>query len=140
MNNIWDDRYKGFTLIELLATIVVIGILSIIAIASFSTFGAKGKRTDGINAILAVSLAEERYRSNNSQYGTLAQVYGGVSTSPQGYYSLSVSATSATAYTITATAQGTQTRDTEGSTSCTPLRMTVSSGTVTKTPAVCWPS
>ena len=130
----------GFTLIELMITIIVVGILGVIAVASYSSYGLKSRRSDGINAILAVSLAEERYRSNNTQYGTLAQVYGGVSASPQGYYTISISSNTATSYTITATAQGTQASDAEGSTSCASLVYTASSGTVTKTPAACWPS
>ena len=130
----------GFTLIELLMVMVILGIIAIVAVSSYASFGSKGKRSDGVNAILAVSLAEEQYRANNNTYGTLAQVYNGVSASPQGYYTLSVSSISATGYTITATAQGTQANDTEGSTACASLQFVMNNGTITKTPAVCWPS
>lgn len=133
-------KIYGLTLIELLLTIVIVAIIAGIGLNTYSNFRMKGRRADGINAILAVSLAEERYRANNTQYGTLAQAYGGVSTSPQSYYTIAVSSVSATAYTITATASGTQAGDAEGSTSCTTLTMTVSAGTVTKTPAACWPT
>jgi type IV pilus assembly protein PilE len=135
-----NNNQLGFTLVELIVVIVIVGILSVVAMSAFSSYGSKGRRADGINAILAISLAEEQYRSNNTTYGTLAQAYGGVSTSPQGYYSLSVSNTSATGYTITATGQGRQSTDAEGSTSCTSLQLVMNNGTVTKTPAVCWPS
>ena len=130
----------GFTLIELMIVIIIVGVISFIAVASYSYYNFKGQRADGLNAILAVALAEERYRSYNTQYGSLAQAYSGVTTSPQGYYTLAVSNVSATGYTITATAVGNQANDKEGSTSCTPLSYAVSSGTITKTPAVCWPS
>jgi type IV pilus assembly protein PilE len=132
--------FSGFTLIELLVVIVIVGIITFVAIGSFGSYGLAGKRADGVNAILAISLAEERYRSSNTTYGSLAQAYNGVSASPQGFYTLSISNTSATGYTITATAQGTQANDAVGSTSCTALQFVMNNGTITKTPAVCWPS
>jgi type IV pilus assembly protein PilE len=130
----------GFTLMEILVVVVIIAILAKIAIASYSSYALQGRRADGINTILAISLAEEQYRSNNTTYGTLAQAYGGVTASPQGYYTLSISGVSATGYTITADAQGTQANDAVGSTSCSSLVLAVSNGTLTKTPALCWPS
>lgn len=131
--------YFGFTLIELLITVSILAIIAAVAIPSYNAYVLKSHRADGINTILSLSLAEERYRSSNPQYGTLSQV-GGASTSPQGYYSMSVSNISATSYTISATAQGSQANDTENGAACTPLQLTVSSGTITKSPAGCWPS
>jgi type IV pilus assembly protein PilE len=128
----------GFTLIELLIVIVIVGIISFVAAEAYSYYTSKGRRSDGINAILAVSLAQERYRFGNPTYGTLTQVYS-AATSPQGYYNLSVSNNTATAYTITATGIGNQANDQEGSTVCSPLQYTVNAGTITKTPAACWP-
>lgn len=133
------QKESGFTLIELMIVIVVIGILAVIAASVYKTFILKGRRADGINAILNLQLAEERYRSTNTQYGSIAQV-GGSSTSPQGYYSLAVSNVGASSYTITATAQGNQASDSNGGTSCTTLTLAVSNGTATQTPAACWPS
>ncbi len=129
----------GFSLIELLIVVLIFAIIAKIAISSFVTYELKGRRSDGINAVLAVSLGEERYRSTNATYGTLANVYSG-STSPQGYYNLAVTVNTATNYTITATATGNQTSDAESGTSCSTLTLTVVSGTITKTPAACWPS
>lgn len=129
----------GFTMIELLIVIVMAAIIAIIAVNTYRPFVFEGHRSDGINAIQTLQLSEERYRSANTSYGTLAQINGS-STSPQSYYSLSISGVSATAYTITATAQGTQANDMAGATSCATLTLTVSSGTVTQTPAACWPS
>jgi|SRR5579885_346696 type IV pilus assembly protein PilE len=129
----------GFTLIELLIVIVVIGILAVISVSLYKSFILKSRRSDGINAILTLQLAEERYRSNNAQYGSIAQI-GGSSTSPQGYYSLAISNVGASSYSITASAQGNQANDSEGSTSCASLTLTVSNGTATQTPPACWPS
>src|SRR5580704_6781648 len=90
---------NGFTLIELMVAVVILAIVTLIAVPAYNVYLLKSHRADGINALLSISLAEERYRSNNSQYGSLSQV-GGSSTSPQSYYSMSVSSTSATSYTI----------------------------------------
>jgi type IV pilus assembly protein PilE len=131
---------NGFTLIELVIALSIVIILTVSSMSIYSYYVRKGRRIDAVNSIMSISLAEERYRSNNTSYGTLAQVWGGVTTSSEGYYTLAISNVSATAYTITATATGDQANDKSGSTSCTPLQLQVSNGTVTKSPAVCWPT
>jgi type IV pilus assembly protein PilE len=133
-------RKRGFTLIEMLITVLIVAILALTAIYFFSGQVVRGRRIDAINALLSISLAEEAYRSSNTTYGTLAQVWGGVTTSQEGYYTLAISNVTATSYTITATGTGTQTADTNDATSCATLTLTMSSGTITKTPAVCWPT
>lgn len=129
---------NGFTLMELMIAIAIVSILSVVAITIYTPYIRKGRRMDGINTLLAISLAQEHYRSNNSQYGTLAQVWTGT-TSPEGYYTLAVSGASATGYTLTATAVGTQSADSVNGVSCNVLTFTMSAGTVTKAPATCWP-
>ena len=131
---------NGFSLIEMMITILIISIVTVAAIYLFTDQIQRGRRIDAINALLSISLAEERYRSNNTTYGTLTQVWGGVTTSAEGYYTLAISNVSATDYTITATPTGAQASDAEDGTSCSPLTLAVSSGTITKTPAVCWPT
>lgn len=134
------SRYQGYTLIELMITCALIAIISVVAVASYIGQVRSSRRSDAINTIYAIALAEERYRTNNSTYGTLAQAYSGGTTSPGGYYTLAVSGNTATGYTITATAVGDQAKDKEGSTSCTPLTLALSSGTTTLSPSACWPS
>lgn len=129
----------GFTLIELMITVVVIAILAVIAVYMYFDNIRTSRRSDAINTIASISMAEERYRTTNSQYGTLAQVWNGVTTSPGGYYTLSISNLGATTYTITATAIGNQANDTESGVSCSSMVMAVSSGTVSNTPTTCWP-
>jgi type IV pilus assembly protein PilE len=130
----------GMTLIELMIALSIVAILAVISIYSYSSYIRSGRRADGINALMSISLAQERYRSNNTQYGTLAQVWSGVTTSPGGYYTLAISGVSSTAYTITATAIGTQANDAVSGTSCATLTLSMSSGTLTRTPAACWPT
>ena len=133
-------KNKGFTIIELMIVVVIVGILAKVAISSYSTYIRKSRRADAVNTLMAMSMAEERYRANNSTYGTLAQVWNSVTTSNQGFYTVAISNVTATSYTITATGTGTQTSDTEGATACNSLVLTYSSGSITNTPAVCWPS
>jgi type IV pilus assembly protein PilE len=130
---------NGFSFLELMVVVLIVGILTILAVMMYTGNVRQGRRSDGVNTLLSMSLAEERYRTINTTYGTLAQVWGGVTTSSQGYYTLGISGTSATGYTLTATAAGDQANDVSGSTACSTLTLTSSNGTVTETPANCWP-
>ncbi len=141
LRNMKTDSLMGFTLIEMMITVVIIAITTLTALALFTSQVKSSRRIDAINALLSISLAEERYRSSNTTYGTLAQVWGGVTASQEGYYTLAISNVTATSYTITATGTGTQTSDAESDgTACNVLTLTVSSGTITKSPAICWPT
>ena len=133
-------KRNGFTLMELMIVIGIVGVLAAVAVSSYSRYITKGRRSDAINTLAAISMAQERYRSNNSTYGTLAQVWNSVSTSNQGFYTLSITNITATSYTITATGTGSQANDTEGSTACNSMVLAFSNGSVTNTPAACWPS
>ncbi|MFZ2315045.1 MAG: type IV pilin protein [Gammaproteobacteria bacterium] len=130
---------QGMTLIELLITLLVISIIATIASSLYSPYVRKGRRIDAVNAIISISLAEERYRSQQTQYGTLAQVWGGVTASSEGYYALSITNIGASSYTITAAAIGDQANDAVNGVSCASIVLSVNNGTVTKSPAACWP-
>lgn len=130
---------NGFSILEMMIVVVILAILTILALSLYTSNIRQGRRSDAVNTLLAMSLAEERYRTINTTYGTLAQVWGGVTTSTQGYYTLSISGTSATGYTLTATANGDQANDAASGTSCATLTLTSANGTVTESPAACWP-
>jgi len=125
----------------MLFAIVVLGILVAIAVPSFSSAIRKSRRADGIQALRAVQLAQERYRSNNPTYGTTVQILGSSTTSPGGWYTLAISSPTATTYTATATAVSgsSQTIDTAAGTSCATL--TVNQDVPVFSPAgqsACW--
>lgn len=133
-------KINGMTLIELLIVVAIIAILASVATVIYSSQARNSRRADALNTIISISLAEEQYRSSNSQYGTLAQVWGGVTTSAEGYYTIAITNVSATGYTITVTGVGNQANDSINGVACSPLTYTVSNGTVTKSPATCWPT
>ena len=131
---------RGFTLIELMIVVAIGGILASIAYPSYTEYVRKGRRSDGMAALAAVQQAQERWRSNNVSYGSLAAIGAGT-TSAKGYYTIAITGTpTATAYTAVATATGAQASDTK----CTTLTVRMVGGTLTygssgtASPASCW--
>jgi type IV pilus assembly protein PilE len=104
---------QGFTLIELMITVAVISILAAVAMPSYKEYVMKSRRADAKAALLKLQLEQEKYRANNTSYGTLAQI-GVSSTSPDQYYTIAVTSNTATDYTVTATPTGAQTGDSCG--------------------------
>lgn len=82
---------RGFTLIELLITVAIVAILAAVAIPSFLDSIRKSRRSEAMTALTQLQQAQERWRSNNSAYTTtLASLGFSSSTTPTGYYSISV--------------------------------------------------
>jgi type IV pilus assembly protein PilE len=98
------QRNLGFTLIELMIVVAVVGILAAIAYPSYMDSVRKSRRSDAINDLSAIALAQEKWRANRTTYGTLTDVWGGVTTTSGGYYTLAIPTNTGTAFTVTATA------------------------------------
>ncbi len=133
-------KASGFTLVELMIVVAIVGILAAIAYPAYTDSARKGRRAQAITDLYSIQLAQEKWRANNSTYGTLANVWGTVTTSPAtgtAYYNLAISGNTATAYTLTATATtaGGQNNDKAGGVSCTPLTLN-QNGPVGQ--AACW--
>lgn len=110
----------GFSLIELLITVMIIGILSAIAYPSYLSYTKKSNRTDATSTMYNVAQTLQRCYSQTYDYtqcltGATPSGVTGVAASaasPQGYYTITVTASSATVYEIKATpAQSPQTSD-----------------------------
>jgi type IV pilus assembly protein PilE len=101
----------GFTLVEMMIAVSVAGVLSSVAYPSFVDQVQRVRRTDAVVAVMQVQWAQERWRANNTAYGSLAEVGVGAA-SAAGYYKLQVSAATASGYEVVATATGAQARDT----------------------------
>lgn len=135
-----QKKIQGFTLVEVMIVVAIIGILAAIAYPTYVSFILKSHRTDALATLAQDQITLERCYAQNFSYN---QVCGSLptfpQTSPQGYYQITLTNLGATAYTLTATALGSQVEDT------TCIRFTVdqanvktavdSSGTAQ---SICW--
>ena len=104
---------QGFTLIEVLITLAIIGILASVAYPSYQENMSAGRRTDAINSLLTLQMAQEKWRNSHTSY---TGVLGGTdcntlnatglcwasTNSAEGFYTLSITASSATGYSLKA--------------------------------------
>jgi type IV pilus assembly protein PilE len=115
----------GFTLIELMITIVIGSILLGIAIPGYQSQIRKSRRTEARMAVLDLASREERFLSTSNTYSQTTTDVGYTGTFPvtvgSGYYTLTVTSPdpaftgaggTGPSYIITATATGTQVKDT----------------------------
>lgn len=96
------QRPKGFTLTELVIAVAIVAILTSIAYPSYADFVRKARRTDAINALEDLHLAQEQFRAFCASYAT--SLGGGnlcdpaaptyrldvPATSPDGYYAIAI--------------------------------------------------
>lgn len=105
---------RGFTLIELMITVVIIGILASIAYPSYQEQVRAARRADATGVMLAFASAMERHFTENSSYLGAGTTGGNTGTptifsgkSPidgtDNFYTLTISAATATTYTLLAT-------------------------------------
>jgi len=117
-----------------MVVVAIIGILAAIALPSYISHVRQGRRSEAISSLLAVELAQEKWRLSHTSYTNTLSDLGVSSTSENGYYTIGITMANATGYVATATAQKDQAKDT----GCTTLTLTLSSGSTSKTPAACW--
>jgi type IV pilus assembly protein PilE len=97
-------RPRGFTLIEVMVVVAMIAILAAIAVPAYQDFVRKARRADAKRDLTALQLAQERWRANNVAYTTILGPTGlnWHVTTTEGYYTLTITAATVTAYNITA--------------------------------------
>ncbi len=130
---------RGFTLVEVMIAVAVIGILTAVALPSYRQHVANSRRADARAAILSLAQVMERWYTERGTYVGATVGASGIypSASPQGYYTMSISAQDATTFTISAAPAGAQTGDACGSYTYTQAgERGVSGGS--RTVAQCW--
>lgn len=125
-------RQRGWTLIELVIGLLVLALLAAVAVPTWLGQVRKLRRADAIAALLRLQQAQERWRTNQPSYaGTLAASGLNLATlSPGGHYRLATRtdpASAASAYQVSAVAQGTQAQDS----TCRYMRIDVQGGVIT---------
>lgn len=141
------SRQRGFTLIELMIVVVIVGILMMVGLPAYQGSLEKGRRADGMAALMDAAGRQEKFMLDRSTYADDMQDLG-YATDPyistEGHYSIAATdcdgGTSklATCYRLTATpaTDSVQQKDTR----CTSFILN-SNGTKTATGSThteCW--
>ena len=122
----------GFTLVELIIVVAIISILASIAIPAYNGYVETSKRSDAQASLMALAIAQEKYRASNPTYTTVIGELNGVSSaSESGYYALAVTAASGATFTATATPDGW----TDSNGNCSPMSINQDGPTGTLS---CW--
>jgi len=100
---------KGFTLIELMIVIAIIGIIAAVGYPSYLDYIKKTRRSDGHLALMNASQSLERCKATNFSFANCA-LPNDLTESDEGDYALTIETTAST-FTVTATAQNKQASD-----------------------------
>lgn len=108
------QRSRGFTLIEMMIVVVILAILAAIALPSYQKYVLRSHRAEGQALLSEAAARQERYFAQNNSYASSAAALNMTSyVASLQYYGLAISNVGASTYTLTATATGSQARDSE---------------------------
>ena len=105
-------RAAGFTLIELMITVAIVGILASIAYPNYQNYLLKGRRGAAQAFLLQVAQRQQQYFLDNRSFAPDFSTLGvTVPSEVSPYYGVAVAANPG--FTITATPQGVQAKNSE---------------------------
>jgi type IV pilus assembly protein PilE len=98
------STHTGFTLLELMIVVTIVAILSYIAVENYSDNSIKSKRVDARNTLLRTSTSLEKCKTI---YGAYNNTHCSIQdrdtiTSPEALYTITVSVTNATTFSLSA--------------------------------------
>ncbi len=109
---------SGFTLVELMIVVAIVAILAAIAVPAYTEHVTRTRRSDAEASLLDLAARMERYFAENNTYATATIAAGNATTdilstatSSSNWYTMSITAQTASTYTLQAMptgAQGTQ--------------------------------
>lgn len=107
--NTFSKANEGFSLLELLIVLAITGIIASISYPSYRNYIIRAHRIDGQSALLDLACRMETYFFKHNTWKTATIGTGNItdvlsqSTSPDGWYTLSITQSTDNAYTLQAT-------------------------------------
>jgi type IV pilus assembly protein PilE len=96
------NRHRGFTLIEVMIAAVIVVILASFVLPAYFEQVQRSRRADAMTSLLALQMAQEKWRANDTDYATLAELNWSGTESVDGYYAIDIPANTPATFTITA--------------------------------------
>ena len=128
-------RQRGFTLVEVGIAAGIAALLAGIAVPSYQKQIQQARRGDGVAALTALHVAQERYRNTSGLYASTLVALRAAPHSEYGFYAVALRLDGADGYTLVAQPQDSQAQDR----ACSPLTLTVRQGFESVGPtARCW--
>jgi len=130
---------RGFSLIELVIVLLIIAILAAIAIPSYRQYVVRANRVDAQRSLMDLAARQERFFYSRNAYATALSDLGANSSVAGANYTIAPPSATSTAFTITASAVGSQQKSDQACQTLTITNTGVqgSTGTTSNDPK-CW--